>query len=137
MVEQVFIKRSKLFTKFPPSVNRMCSVTKIFIIGQLFAFHFQFFIFVLRAAYVTFSKWGKSSPQITPKIVFFSIYVRPDLFSQLLLNKVQQEDLFVMHVENKKKNTEIKLLCYYVTLGCSKIRLCSNLYKTGDCSFKF
>ena len=81
----------------------MCSVTKIFIIGQLFAFHFQFFIFVLRAAYVTFSKWGKSSPQITPKIVFFSIYVRPDLFSQLLLNKVQQEDLFVMHVENKKK----------------------------------
>ena len=96
----------------------MCSITKIFIIGQLFAFYFQFFIFVLHAAYVKFSKWGKSPPQITPKIVFLSIYVRPDLFSQLLLKKVQQEDLFVMHVESKKKyrNKVTMLLCYFRVL---------------------
>ena len=66
MVEQLVIKRSKLFTNRPPSENRMC-VTEIFTFGQLFAFWFQFFIFVLREPYVKFSKWLNSSPQIAPK----------------------------------------------------------------------
>ena len=67
----------------------MC-VTEIFI----------FFIFVLHAAYVKFSKWLNFSPQIAHKIVFFSIYIRPNLFAQLLLNKVQEQALFVMHFEH-------------------------------------
>ena len=66
MVEQLVIKRSKLFTNRPPSENRMC-VTEIFTFEQLFAFWFQFFIFVLRELYVKFSKWLNSSPQIAPK----------------------------------------------------------------------
>ena len=55
MVEQIVMKRYKLFINWSPSENRM-RVAEILIFGQLFAFQFQFFIFVLLAAYVTFSK---------------------------------------------------------------------------------
>ena len=73
-----------------------------------------------------------------PQNSFFSIYIRPNLFTQLLLNKVQEQALFVMHFEHThtraRTHTQTRIQINYVnvTLGCSKTRLRSNLYKTTD-----
>ena len=77
-----------------------------------------------------------------PQNSFFSIYIRPNLFTQLLLNKVQEQALFVMHFEHTHTHTRarahahtqtrIQINYVNVTLGCSKTRLRSNLYKTTD-----
>ena len=149
MVEQLVIKRSKLFTNRPPSENRMC-VTEIFTFGQLFAFWFQFFIFVLREPYVKFSKWLNSSPQIAPKYLKkenclrdkFSQYSR--IFFQICeiksSRKIQQQPIHEIKSTRKKtffrfselaKLTFLHQFLHQPTMLMSKIfyRISTNINK--------
>ena len=74
MVEQIVIKRSKLFSNWPPSENRMC-VNEIFTFGQLLHFSFN----SLSSYYVSnlcqVFKMVKLFTSNRPKIVFVLVFI--------------------------------------------------------------